>query len=243
MQRIGETQKTGQLLNRMFKDKKTQSSKIVIKQMDEISKAELWKIFTRTFFNMYGKKLKQDEDALKNLKVIFYYFLRDEKFFKCKNLRSDITTPSLKKGLLIIGGYGLGKSNYFEVFEKVFQNFPSLRFKFYTSKELVQNYEMCQTPLDKEWFFKDVNRKYMFIDDINSERLASNYGKVDVIEEVLANRYDKKLTTFASCNYTNSDKCAQQTLEDLGLRYGGRIYDRLHEIFNIIEFVGVSYRR
>jgi DNA replication protein DnaC len=243
MIRIGETKKTGQLLNQMFKKEKILTSKHVIKQMNEMSKDELWKIFTKTFYEMFGKEFQKDEDALKNLKVLFYYFLQDEKFFECENLRADITIPSFKKGLLIIGGCGLGKSDYLSVFEKVFKNCPSLRFKFYTSKELVQKYEMCQTPLDKDYFFRDVMRKRMFIDDINSERIASNYGKIDVIEEVLANRYDKKLTTFASCNYTNSDKCVRQTLVDLGLRYGGRIYDRLYQIFNVVEFGGLSYRR
>lgn len=243
MIRIGETQKTGQLLNQMFKKEKIQSSKHVIKQMNEISKEKLWKIFTKTFYEMFGKEFQKDEAALKNLKVLFYYFLRDEKFFECENLRTDITKPSFGKGLLIIGGYGLGKSDYFKVFEKVFQNYPSLRFRFYTAKGLVRKYERCQTPLDKDCFFKDVERKLMFIDDISSERLASNYGKIDVIEEVIVLRYDKKLITFTSCNYSNTDKCVNQTLHDLGLRYDGRIYDRFHEIFNIIEFKGLSYRR
>jgi DNA replication protein DnaC len=175
--------------------------------------------------------------------VLFCYFLRDEKFFKCENLRGDISIPSFKKGLLIIGGFGLGKTDYFKVFENIFKNYSHLRFKFYTSKALVHQFEICQTPMDRESFFKDSERKLMFIDDISSERLASNYGRVDTIEEIIINRYDKKLRTFASCNYTSSDNCALKTLQDLGLRYGGRLYDRFHEMFNIIEIKGTSYRR
>lgn len=243
MLRNGESQKANQLLNQVFKNESKEILKPIVKPMNEISKQELWKCFTQTFYEMNGKAFQQDQDAIKNLKVLFFYFLQDEKFFECENLRADITIPSFKKGLLIIGGFGLGKSNYFKVFEKVFRRFASLRFKFYTTNELVQKYESCQKPLDKDYFFKEVKRKRMFIDEINSERLASNYGHFDVVEEVLISRYDNKLITFASCNYNSYDACAKQTLEDLGLRYGSRIYDRFHEIFNIIEFTGLSYRR
>jgi hypothetical protein len=96
--------------------------------------------------------------------------------------------------------------------------------------------------LQEDYFFKDMSRQKMFIDDIASERFASNYGKVDIIQDVLTNRYDKKLLTYASCNYTNSDHCAKKTLEDIGFRYGPRIYDRFFEMFNVIEFKGLSLR-
>ncbi|MFK7832093.1 MAG: hypothetical protein AB8B52_02340 [Winogradskyella sp.] len=207
-----------------------------------IDRDHLWNDFVKTFYKMYGKKLKKEPDAINNLKVLFHYFLQEKKFFECENLRKDISEPSFDKGLLIIGGYGLGKTDFFKAFEAVFNDYPDLRFKFFTAKGLVKDFEKCQTPIDKEHFFKNTERKLMFIDDINSEREASNYGKVDVIEEILYNRYDYRLRTFVTCNYTNSDNCAKRTLEDLGKRYGGRIYDRFFEMFNFIEFKGKSYR-
>jgi DNA replication protein DnaC len=117
-----------------------------------------------------------------------------------------------------------------------------LRFKYYAAKDLVLRYEHCTSASEKEYFFKDVSRPKMFIDDLMSERMASNYGKVDVIQDVLMQRYDKRLITFASCNYNDNDYCAKSTLEDIGLRYGSRIYDRLFEMFNVIEFKGSSLR-
>lgn len=157
-------------------------------------------------------------------------------------MRKDISEPSFDKGLLIIGGYGLGKSTFFKVFESVFKDYPCLRFKFFTAKGLVKDFEKCQTPLDKEHFFKNTERKLMFIDDINSEQEASNYGKRDVIEEILYTRNDYRLRTFVTCNYTNLDNCAVTSLRDLGLRYGGRMYDRFYEMFNVVEFKGKSKR-
>jgi DNA replication protein DnaC len=243
MLRIGENQTANQLIVDVIKNNKTKPSQNIIRAICNFSKKELWQKFIETFYAMYGKKIIQDTSTINNLKVLFYYFLGDEQFFECDNLRGDITNPSFQKGLLIIGGFGLGKTDYFKVFERVFVKLSNYRFKFFSSKELVAKYELCNTPLDKKSFFKDVDRKRMFIDDLRSERLASNYGKFDVIEEVLSFRYDRKLTTFTSCNYSNNNQCVKETIEELGATYGGRIYDRLYESFNIIEFTGKSYRR
>ena len=240
MLQIGESQTANQLISEVFRNNTSQE---ITKPTYQFSKKELWRKFIKEFYIMYGKELILDEYSINNLKVLFFYFLQDKSFFECENLRVDITIPSFQKGVLIIGGYGLGKTDYFKVFEKVFEKYTDHRFKFYVSKDLVMKYELCQTPFDKNYFFNDFNRKRIFIDDLKSERLASNYGKVDVIEELLSTRYNKKLTTFASCNYSNSNECVKETIEDLGIRYGARIYDRLYESFNIIEFKGKSYRR
>ncbi|MFD2916423.1 P-loop NTPase family protein [Psychroserpens luteus] len=240
--RNNDVQRTNQLINQFKTNFSSQITEKTLKPRGDLSKQSLWNYFVDVFQKTHGKKFVNDINSLNNLKILFHYFLRDEAFFECDNLRKDISTPSFDKGLLIIGGYGLGKTDYFKVFESIFKNYPDLRFKFYTSKELVHKYEICEKPMDKQCFFKDVERKLMFIDDISSERTASNFGKVDVIDEVLIHRYDNKLRTFASCNYTSDDNCAQQTLVDLGIRYGSRMYDRFHEMFNIIEFKGKSYR-
>jgi DNA replication protein DnaC len=237
----GKYQDGNQLVSQVFNEKKIVHKK-VIKLTNKYSKNEIWRMFVNTFYKKYGYDFIQSEEIIKNIKILFYYFLQDEEFFKCENLRSDITQPSFKKGLLIIGGYGLGKTDYFSVFEEIFKYNSDLRFKCYPAKSLVLKYEHCTSAIEKDYFFKDVSRPKMFIDDIGSERLASNYGKVDVVKDVLSNRYDKKLFTYASCNYTNGDLCAKKTLEDIGLRYGPRIYDRFFEMFNVIEFKGKSLR-
>lgn len=242
MERIGKDQKLGKLLGKVTNEYHPGRPKNKIIKKCSISKDEMWRLFLQTFYKKYGYQFIQNEESIGNIKILFYYFLKDEEFFKCKNLRSDITKPSFKKGLLIIGGYGLGKTDFFSVFEEVFRFHSDLRFKFYAAKELVLKYEHCASAAEKDYFFKDMSRQKMFIDDIASERFASNYGKVDIIQDVLTNRYDKKLLTYASCNYTNSDHCAKKTLEDIGFRYGPRIYDRFFEMFNVIEFKGLSLR-
>jgi DNA replication protein DnaC len=206
------------------------------------TKNQLWEMFLKEFETKFSKSLVKSENEVENLKVLFYYFLQDEAFYLCKNLRSDISKPSFQKGMLVIGGCGVGKTAYFKTFESIFFKDPQNRYKYYGAKELVRNYELCQTPLDKDYFFKDFTRKNIFLDDIGSEKEASNFGKVDVIEEVLYLRYEKKLKVHASCNYSSSDMSAEETLKELGNKYGPRIYDRFFGLFNIIEFNGRSYR-
>jgi DNA replication protein DnaC len=242
MMRIRESQSVNKILMNVLSNNEVNEFDKKINPVFNFSKKELWQKFLETFYNMFGKNFIHDEYTINNLKVLFYYFLKDDNFYKCDNLRGDIIKPSFGKGLLIIGGFGLGKTDYFKVFEKVFEKFNNYRFKFYSSKELVTKYELSQTPFDKKYFFKDISRKRMFIDDIASERIASNYGKFNVIEEVLSHRYDNKLLTFASCNYLDKNQDVKTTIEELGVKYGSRIYDRLFENFNIIEFTGKSYR-
>ena len=207
------------------------------------SKVQLWNSFINNFERIYGKKFEQNEDTILNIKSLFFYFLEDPKFFGCENLIQNLNEPSFDKGLLIIGGYGIGKTAYLKTFESVFLDLPCLRFKGYSSKQLVNEYEKCSTPLDKDYFFQDKDRIRLFIDDIGSEDKASNYGMYDVIENIISNRYEKRQVTFATTNFASPSHDVEETLEALGLRYGNRIYDRLFEMFNILVFDGKSFRR
>ena len=174
--------------------------------------------------------------------MLFYYFLGDKKFLNCENLKSQLSNPSFSKGLLVIGGFGVGKSSYFKILELVFKKYRIYRFKGFGAKELVSKYEACSSSFDKIYMLNNVARPNLFIDDVGSEKIASNYGNCDVIEEILFNQNEKKYKTYINCNYTNKENSIEQTLIDLAERYGGRMYDRLFEMFNIIEFTGKSMR-
>lgn len=242
MIREGKTEKISQTIKTLvnssknFKKKKPVPNTIVSKQ-------DLWSQFLKVFKSSTGTPLINDKQTTNNLKVLFYYFLKDDYFFKCDNLRDDISNPSFNKGLLIIGAPGVGKTSYLRVFEKIFMKYSYLRFKGENSSNLVTQYETCSTPSDKELFFRKHHRKRLFIDDVNSENIASNYGKYDVVGGILTSRHEKGLMTYATTNYVTLDNSVTHTLEALGKKYGFRVYDRLFEMFNIIEFHGKSYRR
>ncbi|WP_067146243.1 hypothetical protein [Pseudotamlana agarivorans] len=242
--RKNETQTVHEVFNQLKIEKSSTISNQDFKDHSPlISKKQLWNEFLFEFKNIYGKEFIKCPDSVMNIKVLFLYFLQDMEFFNCEKLRSDLSCPSFKKGLFIIGGFGVGKTAYMKVFEKIFNKHKELRLKGYTAKELVNMYESCATPSDKSYMMSTTVRPRLFIDDINSERIANNYGNCDVVEEILFNQNEKRYTTFVTSNHTNPENSMEESIMDIGVRYGGRIHDRFYEMFNMIDFTGKSNRR
>lgn len=242
--RLSQTQKIGEVVSNFKTQKaKTDSPKLIMYPQQIFTKQQLWNEFIIEFLMECPREFKRSTDNLANIKVLFYYFLNDLEFFKCENLIHAEYEPSFKKGLMVVGSYGIGKSAYFKVFEKIFNKHKTLRFKGYGAKDLVKSYELCPTPFDRSYMLDKTVRPKLFIDDINSERIASNYGNCDVIEEILFKQNEKKYMTYVTCNHTNPENNIKKTLLDLGKRYGGRMHDRFFEMFNIVVFKGKSMRR
>ncbi|MGY0391199.1 hypothetical protein ACW5R3_01400 [Bizionia sp. KMM 8389] len=244
MMRVAQAQSIAEVFKSLPSEKLKPVSTSSIKQEKSIfSKQQLWEYFCRQFHRMYGKLFVKSEDTLENLKVLFHYFLKDPDFYEANNLVASLNEPDFNKGLLIIGGVGIGKTDYLKCFEAIFKPISSLRFKSYSAKHLVREFEKCATPIEKDYFFKDIDRKRIFIDDIGSEKDASNYGLFNVVGDILSERYDKNQKTFITTNFVNTNHNVEETLNALGERYGHRIYDRLFEMFNIIVFTGQSLRK
>ena len=100
---------------------------------------------------------------------------------------------------------------------------------------------------EKQKLFYDdlVNRKYLF-DDILKEDKASSYGITNLFEQILEEKYRKKITTHATLNYkVDNGKVIEDAgvaVRQLGEKYGGYLYDRVFSMFNVIEFKGKSKR-
>jgi DNA replication protein DnaC len=166
---------------------------------------------------------------------------------------------SFEKGLLIIGDYGNGKTTIMQCFEILFKknfeiamtenwdtlkDWQNLRFKSSKSHDIVTEFETLMNIESKDNFYKKYSQFRYYFDDVKKEKTASNYGKTEIIKELIEKRYDKKAKTFITCNY--KEGCSndlQEALVEFGDRYGGHFYDRLFEMFNIIEFKGKSFRK
>lgn len=207
-------------------------------------KKSFWKLFRNVFKDLTGKSLSIPIGFIENVKPLFYYFLRYEDFLTSSHLRNDISVPKFEKGLLIIGGYGVGKTVIMRTLEACFAYDPKNRFKMFTANEIVNMYEKCKTQYDKDAFFKRMKSGTICIDDLFTERVANNFGKVDVLKEILEERYALGKKTYITCNYADGfDGDVEATLQVFARRYGNRVYDRFFEMFNIIEFKGKSQRR
>lgn len=231
----------------------------------ELNKSNLYHGFLQAFKTLTGNDFEITTDTIANLEVVIKYFCQDEDFKNCKRLVTHIPgfslplEPNFKKGLLIIGNYGNGKSTILKCFELMFNHNYNIakekhwdnfreweyaRFKIVNCHDLVSEYESLINPEGKANFYKKYSSFKYSLDDLKKEKLASNFGVTNIIQSILEKRYDKQVKTFGTCNYPeNEPNDLAKALYEFTTKYGGHIYDRVFQMFNIIEFKGKSFRK
>lgn len=213
------------------------------KEVVFITKQWLWKKFSENYFLQNGVRYSNSEISIQNIKPLIYYFIGDfENFKKCENL-TLYSEPSLKKGILLVGGNGNGKTSSMEALEASLKGI-NVSFKTYTTNAVVDMYEACSNSFDKDEFNRIMKNGRLNFDDVLGERVSSNFGKVDVMKEIFEQRYYKGKKTHISINFKyEAPGDINEALIQLGERYGAKVYDRIFSMYNIIEFKGSSLRK
>lgn len=231
----------------------------------ELNKSNLYHGFKQVFKVLTGTDFEETPDTLANIEPIVKYFAKDESFKNCKRLIVNLEgsliplEPSFDKGLLIIGNYGNGKSTILKCFEYMISHnykiavdkhwdnvydWKNARFKIVNCHDLVSEFEGLSSPNAKKAFYQKYSTFRYSFDDLKKEKLASNYGITNVVQSVLEKRYDGKVKTFGTCNYPeNEPNDLNKALYEFSTKYGGHVYDRVFQMFNIIEFQGKSFRK
>lgn len=232
----------------------------------EFANANISQIYT-WFKNFY--KIEYDVEFDKNVNngepyVLVYtllcYLFKHEKFYESPIINQKINKVDIRKGLLIIGGYGVGKTSIIKTLHEMLkqacepikyvkdennnlQPVPRYKpfFKFRTANGIVSEYESISKMNDKKTFWKQYSKGTIYFDDVMTEREASNFGKVNVFKDMFENRSITRAKTLVSMNYVNGN--LKDTLEEFKNRYGPRNFDRLFNMFNIIELKGESLRK
>lgn len=179
--------------------------------------------------NFLREVITVDDENLEVVSLLAYYFSNDERF--------NLEGYDLRKGLCLFGGVGVGKTT---LMEKFFQN-------------QTQSYimKMCRAVEDEFAQKGDIVLKeygitkqcsvngdpyghqilgYCF-DDLGTEPPSKYYGKnVDVMAEILLNRYDNKVPFNQTHITTNL------STDEIITRYGSRVADRMQQMFNMIAF-------
>ena len=197
----------------------------------------LQKMFLKCWKNNEGKDLIFTEETKPIYRAITQYFARSVEFEN-----TDITQniPKLKKGLLIIGNYGCGKTSMLRAFQsvgKILLPEPILWFTSVSCNALVMEFEGMDTndkSAKKHFFQKHNKAAVIYFDDFGTESNASNFGIKNLMKDILEERYANNKRTFLTSNLT---------LDKIQEKYGDRVYDRLQEMFNIIIMPGDSFRR
>ena len=202
-------------------------------------------------------------------KTMLMYFISDRRFLKSP-LISKITNPSMDKGILIVGKWGNGKTSVLKAIHQMFSqpygskilckntegeiyplSFWKINFGFFTANKVVDDYEWRGNTEKAEFWKLHTSGKKIY-DDVLTERQVSNYGKFEIFKDVLEKRNAEKLKSIVTLNYTTDKTIKDKYKEkspieisfiEIGLRYGNRVYDRLHSDFTVIELNGKSLRK
>ena len=231
------------------------------KNPKEINVESFFETFQKAYY-FYQKKefnlTKNDGEGRVFSRTLCAYFLQKNSFYKSPIL-NEKSIPNLEKGLMVIGNYGTGKTSIFNTFYLMFFNafkdnisvklkdnsfinlgHFKLNFGFHSSNEIVREYEYLKSPEERNIFWKKYGNGTRYFDDLTTEHQASNFGKIELFKDILEARYSNKTKTFISLNFHGNS--VEETLDFLAEKYGERVYDRLFEMFNIIELKGKSFR-
>jgi len=169
------------------------------------------------------------------IRALMYYFTDNPAFieFTGNNRKVFKKNASLKKGLLLIGGYGIGKSTIINAFQNV--KFPGKKFRSKTCPSLAENWDYS----DKKYFIDN-----WFFDEFGHES-ESKYAKKDaipVMAKILEQRYSQRqFHTDSTTGFTIL--CTNLSIDEITIKYGNRLADRINDMFNVILVNGESFRK
>ncbi|AZA49772.1 hypothetical protein EG346_16995 [Chryseobacterium carnipullorum] len=242
---------------------------VILPELKPMRAESLYEVFKANFPLVNGKEFDDtanDGEAKKLAYTLIAYFLQRKSFFNSP-LLNDQSVPSLNKGWVIIGEPGIGKTAIVKTFYEVFRYASvnplivkdiegtdqllrryNLQFKYNSVDEVVKQYESANRhdrEVDRDYQLSLFQKRYELgtnaFDDLLSEDMAKNYGSVDLMKKILSERYVNHARTFLTLNYYGDN--VRETIKEIKIRYGERIYDRFFECFNIIELQGMSLRK
>jgi DNA replication protein DnaC len=152
---------------------------------------------------------------------------------------------SLNKGIALCGGVGVGKTTLLGLFRANQRR----SFKIVSCRELSDRYakdghEMLhiwsnpiRVPTHSDTFYQ--NEIGVCFDDLGTEDSKRHFGdQVNVMGDILSNRYDRSITPFHYTHLTTN--LSAQEIESF---YGTRVRSRMREMFNMITLPGEDRRK
>ena len=161
----------------------------------------------------------EDENKLP-VELLLEYFSNNPEFEK--------KGYSLKKGIMLYGKLGVGKSTLMRLLARN----DKLNYNSVNCREISLGYEKDGVNSIWQYIEKESNRSmgYCF-DDLGVESDKPNYGiMANVMADVLLLRYEHGAPFYRTHVATNL------TADQLKARYGDRLFSRFKEMFNVISF-------
>lgn len=201
----------------------------------ETFKSQVWKI-GKEYYAKKGRPFVVDAENKLFLELICKYFTNDIEF-------EEITNGELRKGLLIYGTCGSGKSSIFDIIRKVIMDngLNHLYFKNTSVHTVINEFNKASKSNEKfggELVVEKYCRGTIHFDDLGTEKQVQAWGiKEDLFDRILQVRYNNFKETGRRTFVTTN-----MTIKELEKRYSPQVKSRLYEMFNMLPLTGNDRR-
>lgn len=228
IEQANENEKRKQVL----KDQESKSKEV--KTHPVITKTDVRNYFEYFYQKNNGIKFIETNYNKTQIDLICMYFARDKDFEKESNYK-------LYKGLGLIGNCGTGKTSIIKAFETLakeyYKKHNSLYFWFVMNScnMISLEYQSDETKRD----LTNYTRGSRCFDDLGSEQLV--FGDKNLMKQIFEQRYIEQFNLQKPNSRTHFT--SNFLPNDLGLKYGEHVKDRLKQMCNFIPFEGESFRK
>lgn len=199
-----------------------------------ISEDEFLQLFNAIYKYQNNVNFILDEDNKQILSSLYSSISgKTYKSFSIKN-RDYTKYNNDFKGFLLVGKSGTGKSSILRAFIELLKN---IDFEIFLSDK-PQKPKFAEINLSNyvDFYKKNSNRTFIYIDDLGTENLINDYGiKANYYKDLIENLYLKKDNSFVIIS-TNL------TFNDIKTRYSERVFSRIVEMCAIYALNKNDYR-
>jgi DNA replication protein DnaC len=149
--------------------------------------------------------------------------------------------PNVQKGLCLIGPHGIGKT-HLAVAALRAALARGNQGLFYEVSDLLRLIRSTYNPVIKtaemDILQPLVSVQLLVLDDVGKEKTSE--WVEETMTFIVNSRYNNRLTTIFTSNYPDNPDIEQ--LDSLLMRVGSRMYSRMHEMCEFIDYGGADYR-